>query len=438
MPGAFKYRNFRLFFVGQSISLIGTWMQQVAMGWLVYRLTGSAQLLGLTGFCGQIPCFLLTPFAGVYTDRWNLHRTIVVTQTLAMIQAAVLAALVLTNTIAIWHIVAMSVFLGIVTAFDVPARQAFLIQMVEGREHLPSAISLNSSMFNGARVIGPAIAGFAIKAFGESVCFVLNAASYVAVLASLMAMHVKPREPSAPARHVLVELGEGFRYVFGFAPVREILLLLVIVNLASMPLTLVLLPVFAKIELNGDADTLGLLTASMGCGAFICAFSMAFRKSVRGLGKQIGWGAALFGFGLIVFSFSHLVWLSMLLLVVTGFSLMLETTASNMIVQTIVDDSKRGRVMSFYAMAFFGVGPFGSLLAGWLTKHLGAPRVTQIAGAMVVLASVWFVTRLPALRELIRPIYRRIGILPDISSGVPTVADVEGADIETEEEPTAG
>jgi MFS family permease len=433
LPGAFKYRNFRLFFVGQSISLIGTWMQLVAMNWLVYRLTGSEVLLGLLAFYGQIPAFLLSPIAGVYSDRWNLRRTITVTQTLAMLQAVVLGVLVLLHRVAVWHVVGLSVCLGIITAFDVPARQAFLIQMVEGRDELPSAIGLNSSMFNAARVLGPAIAGFTINATGEGICFLLNAASYVAVLASLFAMRLEPRQRPAPARHVLVELGEGLRYVFGFAPVREILLLLVIVNLASMPLTSVLLPVFAKVELSGGAETFGLLTASMGVGAFLCAFGMAFRKSVRGLGRQIGWGAALFGLGLIAFSLSHFVLLSMFLLVITGFSLMMETTASNTIVQTIVDDSKRGRVMSFYAMAFFGVGPFGSLAAGWLTKQLGAPRVAQLSGAMVVLAAAWFAVRLPALRDLIRPIYRRIGILPDISSGVPTVADIETGD-----EPNAG
>jgi MFS family permease len=432
LPGAFKYRNFRLFFFGQSISLVGTWMQQVAMGWLIYRLTGSEVLLGLLAFYGQIPGFLLSPIAGVYTDRWDLRRTITITQTCAMLQALLLGVLVLTHAVEVWHVVLLSVGLGIVTAFDVPARQAFLIQMVEGREDLPSAIGLNSSMFNAARIIGPAIAGFTINATGEGICFLLNAASYLAVLAGLMAMRLEPRQRTAPARHVLVELGEGFRYVFGFAPMRDILLLLMIVNLASMPLTSVLLPVFAKVELGGGAETFGLLTASMGVGALLCTLRMAFRRSVRGLGRQIGWGAALFGLGLVAFSLSYLVWLSMLLLVITGFSLMLETTASNTIVQTIVDDSKRGRVMSFYAMAFFGVGPFGSLAAGWLTKHLGAPRVAQLSGAMVVLAAGWFAVRLPALRELIRPIYRRIGILPDISSGVPTMADIEAA-----EEPSA-
>jgi MFS family permease len=428
LPGALKYRNFRLFVVGQSISLVGTWMQQVAMGWLVYRLTGSVVLLGLLAFYGQIPGFLLSPIAGVYTDRWDLRRTITVTQTLAMLQATVLAALVLTHKVEVWHVVALSVGLGVVTAFDVPARQSFLIQMVEGRKDLPSAISLNSSMFNAARVVGPAIAGYTIAAVGEGICFALNAASYLAVLASLMAMRLPPRPPAAPARNLLVELGEGFRYVFGFAPVRDILLLLFVVNLASMPLTSVLLPVFAKIELGGAADTFGLLTAALGGGALLCALRMAFRKSVRGLGRQIGLGAALFGLGLVAFSLSHVVWISMLLLVLTGFALMLETTASNTIVQTIVDDAMRGRVMSFYAMAFFGVGPFGSLLAGWLTKYLGAPRVAQLAGAAVVAAAAWFATRLPALREHIRPIYRRIGILPDVSSGIPTVADLEVAE----------
>ncbi len=297
MPGAFKYRNFRLFFVGQSISLVGTWMQQVAMSWLVYDLTKSVVLLGLLAFYGQIPGFILSPIAGVYTDRWDLRRTIMITQTLAMLQAALLGVLVLTHVVAVWHVVVLSISLGIVTAFDVPARQAFLIQMVEGRGDLPSAIGLNSSMFNAARVVGPAIAGFVINFTGEGVCFLLNAASYVAVLASLMEMRLETRQRTTPARHVLVELAEGFRYVFGFAPVREILLLLVIVNLASMPLTLVLLPVFAKVELGGDARTLGFLTASMGAGAFLCAFRMAFRKSVRGLGRQIGWGAASSAWG---------------------------------------------------------------------------------------------------------------------------------------------
>ncbi len=425
MPGAFQYRNFRLFFFGQSISLIGTWMQLVAMSWLVYRLTGSAFLLGVVGFCGQLPSFFLAPLAGVFADRWNRHRTVVVMQALAMLQAFILAALVLCRVIAVWHIVLLSVLLGVVTAFEVPARQAFLIQMVEGREALTSAIGLNSSMFNAARVIGPALAGFTIEFTGEGICFLLNGLSYIAVIVALLAMRLPPPEPAAPRGNVLTELVDGLRYVAGFPPIREILLLLVFVNLASIPLTNVLLPIFAKNVLAGDARTLGMLSSAMGVGALLGALRLAFRKSVLGLGRQIAWSAALFGLGLIAFSFSSVLWLSMVLLAAAGFALMLGTASGNTIVQTIVDDSKRGRVMSFYVMAFFGVGPLGSLLAGSLTGRLGAPHVAQLGGAMVAVAAAAFAFRLPILREHIRPIYRRIGILPDVSSGIPTVADIE-------------
>lgn len=433
MPGALKYRNFRLFFFGQGVSLIGTWMQLVAMSWLVYEKTGSGLWLGVIGFCGQLPSFFLAPIAGVFADRWNRHRTIVVMQALAMLQAFVLAALVLGNVIEVWHIVLLSIFLGVVTAFEVPTRQSFFVQMVEGREALASAIGLNSSMFNGARVIGPALAGFTIKATGEGICFLLNGLSFLAVIVALLAMRLPPPEPPPPRRHVLVELAEGLRYVAGFPPIREILLLLVFVNLASIPLSNVLLPVFAKVVLAGDARTLGMLSSAMGCGALLGALRLAFRKSVLGLGRQIAWSVALFGLGLIAFSFSHALWLSMALLAVSGFVLMLGTASGNTIVQTIVEESKRGRVMSFYVMAFFGVAPLGSLLAGSLIGRLGAPGVARLGGAMVVVVAAAFALRLPVIREHVRPIYRRIGILPDVSSGIPTVAEIEVGD-----EPRAG
>ncbi len=422
MLGALKYRNFRLFFFGQSISLIGTWMQQVAMIWLVYRLTNSPLLLGLVGFCSQIPSFFLAPVAGVFTDRWSLHRTILATQGLAMLQAAILFVLTWTSVVAVWHVLLLGVFMGLVNAFDIPARQAFLIQMVEGREGLAGAIGLNSSMFNGARMVGPAIAGFLIAAVGEATCFLLNALSYVAVLAGLLAMRLPPRPPAKPPKHPLHELREGFLYAFGFPPIREILLLLAVVNLAAMPLT-VLLPVFATEVLHGGPDTLGLLTSSLGTGALMGALVLASRKTVLGLGRQIAWASGAVGLGLIVFSFSGVLWQSMLLLVITGFALMMETAASNTILQTIVDDDKRGRVMSFYAMAFLGVAPVGSLLAGGLASRLGVPHVVQLAGAMCAVASLVFALRLPALRKFIRPIYRRMGILPDLTSGIPAEAE---------------
>jgi MFS family permease len=422
-----KHRNFRLFFCGQGISLIGTWMQQVAMIWLVYRLSHSAFLLGLVAFCSQVPSFFLAPVAGVFTDRWNLHRTILMTQSLAMCQAMILAVLSWSGVVAVWHVLALSVCLGLVTAFDIPARQAFLIQMVEGREDLTSAIGLNSSMFNGARLVGPAIAGFLIAAVGERVCFLLNALSYVAVLAALLAMRLPPQAPAKPSRHVLHELIEGFRYAFGFLPIREILMLLALVNMAAMPLT-VLLPVFATTVLGGGPDTLGLLTAAMGFGALLGALRLASRKNVLGLGRQIAWASAFFGLSLIAFSFSRVLWLSMLLLASSGFAVMMETAASNTILQTIVDDDKRGRVMSFYAMAFLGAAPLGSLLAGSLASHLGAAWVVQLAGVMCILGSMVFTWRLPALRRIVRPIYRRIGILPDVTAGIPCEAEVAVSD----------
>ena len=423
MLGALKHRNFRLFFFGQSISLVGTWMQQVAMIWLIYRLSDSAFLLGLVGFCSQVPSFFLAPVAGVFTDRWNLHRTILLTQTLSMCQAMILAVLSLTGTVAIWHVLALSVLLGFVTALDVPARQAFLIQMVEGREYLTNAIGLNSSMFNGARLVGPAIAGFLIAVVGEGACFLLNGLSYLAVLAALLAMRLPPQAAARPPQHVLRELIDGFRYAFGFLPIREILILLALVNIAAMPLT-VLLPVFAKSVLQGGPGTLGLLTGAMGLGALLGALLLAYRKSVLGLGRQIAWASGAFGLSLILFSFSHVLWLSMVLLVAGGFAVMMETAASNTILQTIVDDDKRGRVMSFYAMAFLGAAPLGSLLAGSLASRFGVARVVQLGGVMCILGSIVFAWRLSALRKIVRPIYRRIGILPDVTSGIPCEAEV--------------
>jgi MFS family permease len=344
-----------------------------------------------------------------------------------MCQALILALLTLTGAVAIWHVLALSVCLGLITAFDIPARQAFLIQMVEGRESLTSAIGMNSSMFNGARLIGPAIAGFLIAAVGEGVCFLLNALSYVAVLAALSAMRLSPQARTQPSKRVFHELREGFRYAFGFLPIREILILLALVNMASMSLT-VLLPIFAKNVLLGGADTLGLLTAAMGFGALVGALSLAYRKSVLGLGWQIAWASGLFGLGLIAFSFSYVLWLSMLLLVACGFAVMMETAASNTILQTIVDDDKRGRVMSFYAMSFLGVAPLGSLLAGGLSSRMGAARVVQIAGAYCITASAVFAWRLPVIRRIVRPIYQRIGILPDITAGIPCEAELTVAE----------
>jgi len=419
---ALKYRNFRLFFFGQGLSLVGTWMQQVAMIWLVYRLSGSAFLLGLVGFCSQVPILLFSSLAGVYTDRWNRHRTIIVTQSLAMLQAVVLVALTLTGVVTVWQVILLSIFLGMVNAFDMPARQAFLIQMIEGRDHLPNAIGLNSSMFNAARLVGPALAGFLIAAAGEWLCFLINAISYVAVLAALLAMRVAPRASNGPPKHVLLELKDGFLYAFGFHPIHALLLLLAIVSLAAMPL-LVLMPIFATNVLHGGPQTLGLLTAAMGVGALAGALLVASRKTVLGLGRQIAWSSIAFAVCVIAFSFSSVLWISLVLLAAVGFSMMMETAATNTILQTIVEEDKRGRVMSFYATAFVGMAPLGSLLAGSLASRIGAVHTVQLAGAMCIAGALLFTRQLPVLRRMIRPIYQRMGILPELTSGMPSAAD---------------
>jgi MFS family permease len=340
-----------------------------------------------------------------------------------MVQAAILVTLTMTGVIAVWHIILLSIFMGLVNGFDIPARQSFLIQMVEGREDLASAIGLNSSMFNGARFVGPAIAGLLIKAMGEGLCFLLNAISYGAVLVALLVMRVTTRQPPAePPQHVLLDLWEGIRYAYGFPPIRAILLLLTAVNLAAMPLT-VLLPIFTTKVLHGESGTLGLLTAAIGMGALAGGLLLASRKSVLGLGRQIAWASGAFGISLIAFSFSNVVWVSLALLAISGFTMMMTTAASNTILQTIVEDDKRGRVMSFYVMTFLGMAPLGSLLAGSLAGHIGAVHVVQLSGAVCIFGSLAFAYRLPALRKLIRPIYQRIGILPDVTSGIPSVAE---------------
>jgi MFS family permease len=413
MVRALHHRNYRLFFTGQSVSLIGTWMTRIATSWLVYRLTGSALLLGLVGFAGQIPSFLLAPFAGVLIDRWNRHRLLVVTQILAMLQSAALAALTLAGVINIWHVLALSLFQGVINAFDMPARQSFVVEMVEKREDLPNAIALNSSMVNAARLLGPSIGGVIIAAVGEGWCFTLDAISYLAVIASLLLMRLAARAPRVKSREarMLQELRTGWRYVSGSPPIRSILLLLALVSLVGMPYT-VLMPVFASKILHGGPHTLGFLMAATGVGALSGAVFLANRRSVVGLGRVIPMMSALFGAGLIGFSLSRTLWLSLLLLLVTGIGFMVQMSASNTLLQTLVDDDKRGRVMSFYTMSIMGVTPFGSLMAGGLAHRFGAPHTLLIGGIGCLLAAAWFASLLPRLRERVRPIYIEKGILP--------------------------
>ncbi len=408
---ALKFRNYRLFFGGQSLSLIGTWMTRIAMSWLVYRLTGSAFLLGLAGFASQIPTFLLGPFAGVWVDRLDRHRVLVVTQVLSMLQSFALAALALPHRITVAEILWLSVFQGVVNAFDMPARQAFLHQMVERREDLPNAIALNSSMVNGSRLIGPSLAGLVIAAFGEGWCFLIDGVSYLAVIASLLLMEVRVPQVRRAAESVAAELREGWRYVTGFPPVRNILVLLALVSFVGMPYT-VLMPIFATRVLGGGAHTLGFLMGASGLGALASAAWLASRKSVRGLLRVIPTVAAVFGAGIIAFGFSRWLPLSLALLLVTGFGMMQQMAASNTILQTVTDEDKRGRVMSYYAMAFQGTMPFGSLIAGWAADRIGAPATLAVGGGLCLAGAAWFVSRMGEIRRALRPIYTQLGIIP--------------------------
>jgi len=395
-----QYRNYRLFFGGQSISLIGTWIQRIATPWLVYDLTKSVLLLGLVGFVGQIPTFLFSPIAGVLTDRWNRYNILITTQILSMVQAIILTWLVFTGTIQVWHIIVLSGFLGCINAFDIPARQSFVIQMVDNKEDLSNAIALNSSMVNGARLIGPSIAGVLIAATGEGVCFLLNALSYIFVIWSLLLMKVDPIENKNGEKSVLKELKEGISYTFGFAPIRYIIVLLALVSLMGMPYT-VLMPVFAKEIIHGGAHTFGFLMGASGMGALTGAFYLASRRSERGLEKIIPLSAGVFGIGLIMFSYSHFFALSLVLMVVTGLGMMLQMASSNTMLQSIVDDSIRGRVMSFFTMAIMGTAPFGSLLAGSSAKLMGAPNTVLIGGISCVLGALIFAFKLPEISKAI-------------------------------------
>jgi MFS family permease len=420
---ALRHRNFRLFFGGQSVSLIGTWMTRIATSWLVYRLTGSALLLGLVGFVGQIPTFLLAPFAGVWVDRLDRRQVLLWTQALAATQSLSLAALTLSGRVTITDILILSGFQGLINAFDMPGRQAFLVQMVEDRQDLGNAIALNSSMVNMARLVGPSLAGVVIAAFGEGYCFLIDGLSYFAVIASLVIMRVEPLSGTRAVTSMMVQLKEGWAYVSGFAPVRTILLLFAVVSLMGMPFV-VLMPIFASEVLHGGPHTLGLLMGASGVGALVSALSLAVRRSVLGLGRMIPIAAVSFGTGLILFGLSRVMWFSMLMMLLTGFGMMQGMAASNTIVQTVVPEDRRGRVMSYYTMAFVGMAPFGSLLAGSLAHWLGAPRTVIITGSVVILGGIWFATRLKSIREEIRPIYRAMGILP--ARLEPVVEDAAG------------
>jgi len=366
------------------------------------------------GFAGQIPTFLIAPFAGVMTDRWNRYHLLIGTQIAAMIQAFILAFLYLDGIIQIWHIVLLNVFLGCVNAFDVPARQSFVIEMVEKKEDLGNAIALNSSMVNGARLLGPSIAGLLIAFTGEGICFLLNGISYLFVIASLLMMKVTPRKINRKNSPVLKELKEGFSYVFGFPPIKHIIILLSLVSLMGMQYT-ILMPVFAKEILHGGSHTFGFLIGASGLGALTGALYLASRRNALGLFRIIPLASGIFGLGLIALSFSKLFLLSLVLMVIVGLGMMLQMASSNTILQTITDDDKRGRVMSFYTMAFMGTAPFGSILAGGLAKVIGVSNTILIGGISIIAGAAVFAYKLPKLNKMVHSIFVKMNLKPSAS-----------------------
>ncbi|HVJ69295.1 MAG TPA: MFS transporter [Caulifigura sp.] len=425
---ALASRNYRLFFAGQAVSLIGTWMTRMASSWLVFRLSGANAnwLLGVVNFAGLAPTFFLGPVAGVFVDRWDRRRVLIVTQVLSFLQSAALAVVAFLAEPAdatVWLIAGLNLFQGIINAFDMPARQALLVEMVERREDLPNAIALNSSLVNGSRLIGPALSGAVIAAVGEAWCFVIDAVSYLGVIVALVAMQIIAR----PKAHVAASVGqhfvEGVKYAVNFAPIRALLLLIGVVSFATMPQS-VLLPVFAAEILHGTSNTLALLSASMGLGAFTGALYLASRTTVLGLGSVILVANALLGIGLIGFSESTSTAFSCVLLVLTGGGMMVQMAAANTLIQTLVDEDKRGRVMSFFGMAFLGTAPFGSLLGGWLADRYGPNVVVLGSGVIVMTAGAVFASQRARLRQHATPVLIERGILPAAASGINAAAEL--------------
>lgn len=420
---AFKYRNFRLFFTGHGISTVGTWMQAVASGWLAYRLTNSPFMLGVVGFSSQAPIFLLGPLGGFLADTGNKRRILIATQVISMAQALVLAALTLSGRIQVWHIIALGALLGCVNSFDMPVRQSFVVDMVEGKEVLANAIALNSLQFNVARLVGPSVAGILIAVWGEGACFLINGLSFIAVIWSLAAMRLNIRAVK-PKNHKVIEgIREGFNYILRSLPIRHILLLLSVVSITGASYV-VLMPVFARDIIGGGPQTLGFLMSSIGVGALGATIYLASRRTVKGFSGAIAICSSVFALSIFAFSFSKNLTVSMIILAAAGFGVMAHMAISNTILQTIVDDDKRGRVMSFYTMSFVGTAPIGSLIAGILANSIGASNTLLVCAIICLAASSAFAFKLPAVRHAIRPIYRKMGIIPEVASGINAVNEL--------------
>jgi MFS family permease len=407
---ALRSRNYRLFFIGQGISLIGSWMTRLATSWLVYRLTDSEFLLGLVAFASQAPSLFVPPLAGVWLDRWDRHKVLIAVQVLAMLQSLAMAALTLGGHINMPWIVGLSLFQGFVSAVEIPTRQSFVVRMIDDRADLGNAIALNSSNFNATRLVGPAIAGGVVAAVGEGYCFLIDGLSYLAVIWGLLAMRLAPDDRPRVERHVWHEITEGWRYIVQSAAIRNLLIFLAAIGVLSAPYS-ALTPILAGRMLGGGAHTLGFLMAATGVGALACAIRLVLRSSVVGLGRLMAIAIAAFGACCIALGSSPWLWLSMALMTVTGYGLMYQIVATNTIVQTIVDDDKRGRVMSFYTIALAGSGPIGSLLGGWLASRIGVEATYAVSGGACVLMAMWFWRQLPAIRDALRPRYVELGII---------------------------
>jgi len=398
---ALSNRDYRLFFFGQGASLIGTWMQSIAASWLMYRLTGSTMMLGLAGFLGQIPIFFISPVAGVLGDRISRHRILLAVQIMSMIQAFAFAVVTLTGVVQIWHILALSCILGIINAFEMPVRQAFVIEMIKDKSDLPNAIALNSSIFNASRLLGPAVAGIIVAAAGEGICFLINGISYIAVIAAYVSMNVSPVKMKKTGQNLLTDMKEGVSYAAGHVPIRALLALIASVSLFGMSFP-VMLPEFAGKVFGGGSHTFGILVSASGGGAFLATVFLAMRKSIQGQGRVMNIAVYTLSAGLMSFSFSKIIFISIPLLVIIGFSMIVVIASCNMVLQAVVEEDKRGRVMSFYVMAFTGAAPVGSLLAGAISSKAGVPMTMFASGFACFIIAVIFSVRLPYVRERVK------------------------------------
>ena len=394
---AFRHRNFRLFYTGQAISLIGTWIQQIALSWLVYRTTGSGFLLGLVTFCSQIPMLVFLPLAGLLSDRHDRRKVMIAAYILAAVQATTLGALTLLGEIRVWQILLLGFLYGVIMAFETPARQSLVSQMVTSRDDLPNAIALNSVLMNSGRLIGPSIAGMLLVFISEGWCFLINALSFAAIIASVSMMRLRPRNAPAIRGSLLQDLGAGARYSWHTRPIRLFLALVALISLTASPYT-VLMPMFARDVFGGDAHTLGFLVGSAGLGAVIGTAFLATRPNVFGLGRLVPFTSAAAGSALVLVGLSQTYWLALAFMAVLGFGIIVTAASVNMMLQTLVDDDKRGRIIGFYAMAFLGMAPVGGLIAGSLAGQLGAPVTAMVEGTCCLLGTLVLLRSLPDMR----------------------------------------